>query len=80
MLWRWIIQYRGKRNIPAKVIFEQMEKSLRSLNENLLDAAGAIPDDMPEIDRLQVREALMKARKLEGDIKSLTKSNRNIQC
>ncbi|MCR4307419.1 MAG: hypothetical protein NUV80_02580 [Candidatus Berkelbacteria bacterium] len=71
LFWWWVIKYRGKRHIPARVIFEQMEKSIRSLNENLLNAVGAEPDDLPKAERLQAREALMKAVKLEGEIKKM---------
>lgn len=62
----WIARYGGKKNIPKELIFEQMQKSMERLEENLQDALRAMPDDVDETERKQLREAILEASELKG--------------
>lgn len=72
--WWWIIKYRGKKNIPRDVVFGAMAKSLERLNENLMAAYRAVPDDLSDEEKRELFETLQKAKGLEGEIQRLKDS------
>ncbi len=69
--WWWTIRYGGKKNIPKRVIFQALADSMKRTVDNFKKAQMAMPDDVPEEERLQMREARMKLADLDAQIKDL---------
>ena len=72
----WIMKYRGKKNIPPELIFNQMQKNMEGLSKNLMDAFRAMPNDVPEDERKQMIEALQKVAGLDSEINNVIKESK----
>jgi len=69
--WWWIIKYRGKKNIPREVVFGALAETVKRMNEDMMQALGAMPDDVSEDDRREFVEAMQKTAEFEREVKEL---------
>lgn len=76
MYFWWIIKYRGKKNIPPELVFDQMAKTMNSLTEDIFNAVKATPEDVSGEEKEIMRDVLMKLGEFKQEIKNL-KKNKN---
>ena len=69
--WWWIIKYRGKKNIPPELIFSRMFKSVSGMNDALMNAFRAMPDNLNEQEKNEFLDLMHRAQDLEKEIKDL---------
>ena len=67
----WVIRYGGKKKIPKKEIFDTLFKSMQSTADNMRQAQRVMPDDLPEEERMRLREAMIRVDDLKSSIDSL---------
>ncbi|MDZ7611727.1 MAG: hypothetical protein U5L10_03105 [Candidatus Moranbacteria bacterium] len=74
--WWWIVKYRGKKNIPPEVVFQQMSKSLARSEESLEEALKAMPEDSDKEEVKNVREALGRLGSLKDEAEDFERKNK----
>ena len=74
VLW-WTIKYRGKKNIPPELIFEQMTESMAGLKDNLMQAFRLLDEDTTEEERKQFMSLISNVNNLEHGLNDVKKDN-----
>lgn len=71
--WWWVVKYGGKKNIPPDLVYNQMEKSFKKLNENLFAALRLTPDKIDKGEQKQINELLSKMNELGNELGKIHK-------
>jgi len=75
----WIIKYGGKKNIPPELIFEQMQKTMDGLTNDLMGAFRSIPHDATEQEKRELYDIIKKVGKMKAEINDIFSANKNKQ-
>lgn len=76
--WRWVIKYGGKKNIPSKVVFGAMEKTLEEMNEEFMNAVRVGDSkDMDDEEKKMISNLMSKMSELGREVKNLGKDDKN---
>jgi len=67
VLW-WTIKYGGKKNIPPELIFDQMDRTMSSLKDNLMQAFRTFDEGTTQEEKDQFKSLLSKVHNLGNEL------------
>ena len=71
--WWWIVKYWGKKDIPPRLIFGQLQKSMMRMKDSLQEALRHLPKDIGDEGKQMLLDAIGKAEELDRKQQELTR-------
>ena len=76
--WWWVLKYGGKKNIPRELIGGEIDGSIMSMRENMMQALRHLSEDMSDADKKELLDAIRKADALQKEFNDAKNARKQI--